>query len=58
MDAVEQLRLLAQAKRQTLETIGPPALLVVWADRDRLIQIIINLVQNAVKFTPEGGSIR
>ncbi|MCX5720804.1 MAG: response regulator [Nitrospirae bacterium] len=56
-DAVEQLRLLAQAKRQTLETIGLPVPLMVWADRDRLIQIVTNLVQNAVKFTPEGGSI-
>ncbi len=57
-DAVEQLRLLAQAKHQTVEVIGPPASLVVWADRDRLIQIVMNLVQNAVKFTPEGGSIK
>jgi signal transduction histidine kinase/ActR/RegA family two-component response regulator len=56
-DVVEQLRLLAQAKRQTLEAVTPPAPLMVWADRDRLIQIITNLVQNAVKFTPEGGSI-
>ena len=56
-DAVEQLRLLAQAKQQTLEAVAPPAPLMVWADRDRLIQIIMNLVQNAVKFTPEGGSI-
>jgi len=56
-DAVEQLRLLAQAKRQTLETIVPPAPLMVWADRDRLVQIVMNLVQNAVKFTPEEGSI-
>ena len=56
-DAVEQLRLLAQAKRQTLEAVAPPAPLMVWADCDRLIQIVMNLVQNAVKFTPEGGSI-
>ncbi|RPH75211.1 MAG: response regulator, partial [Nitrospiraceae bacterium] len=56
-DAVEQLRLLAHAKLQTLEVVAPPAPLVVWADRDRLIQIVMNLVQNAVKFTPEGGSI-
>ncbi len=30
---------------------------MVWADRDRLIQIVTNLLQNAVKFAPEGGSI-
>jgi signal transduction histidine kinase len=56
-DALEQLRLLAQAKQQTLEAVTPSAPLKVWADRDRLIQIVTNLVQNAVKFTPEGGSI-
>jgi len=56
-DAVDQLRLLAQAKQQTLEVVAPPAPLMVWADRDRLIQIVTNLVQNAVKFTPENGSI-
>jgi signal transduction histidine kinase/CheY-like chemotaxis protein len=56
-DAVEQLRLLAQEKQQTLEAIVPRAPLMVWADRDRLIQIVTNLVQNAVKFTPVTGKI-
>lgn len=56
-DVMEQLRPLAQAKRQQLEAVYPAVPLLVWADRDRLFQIVINLVQNAVKFTPEGGRV-
>lgn len=59
-EVVEQLRPLAQAKRQILEAVyssQPDVPLFVWADRDRLVQIVINLVQNAMKFTPEEGGI-
>jgi PAS domain S-box-containing protein len=32
--------------------------LTVWADREKTRQILINLVSNAIKFTPSGGAIR
>ena len=32
--------------------------LTVWADKEKTRQILINLVSNAIKFTPTGGTIR
>jgi two-component system phosphate regulon sensor histidine kinase PhoR len=34
-----------------------PATITVHADHDRLAQILINLVDNAVKYTPSGGEV-
>jgi two-component system phosphate regulon sensor histidine kinase PhoR len=48
----------AEQKAIRLVTQVPDDLPPVRADRDRLVQILVNLIDNAVKYTPEGGSVR
>lgn len=47
---------LVLANQQTLSIVAPRTLLV-YADQARFRQIILNVLSNANKFTPEGGSI-
>ena len=45
------------AKKQSVEFFIEDGLPMVQADRNRLAQILTNLLSNANKYTPEGGSI-
>ncbi|AFZ02492.1 hybrid sensor histidine kinase/response regulator [Calothrix sp. PCC 6303] len=47
----------AHTKQITLETKFPPNLPDLMGDERRIRQVIINLLNNAVKFTPAGGRI-
>jgi signal transduction histidine kinase len=44
-------------KKQNLIVSVPPSLPAMWADRVRVGQVLTNLVSNAYKYTPEGGTI-
>jgi signal transduction histidine kinase len=48
----------ARRKQVTLEAVVPDALPRALGDRDKTRQVILNLLGNAVKFTPEGGTVR
>ena len=55
--AIEQVRPLIEKRRHTLATWMVPAPVPVRADRTRLVQVFANLLNNAAKYTPDGGHL-
>lgn len=57
-DVLPGLRLRSAEKNVTLVYEAHPEPVQVAGDRFRLAQVLMNLLNNALKFTPEGGEIR
>jgi len=58
LDAIEQVRPRIAERRHQLRTELPQDHPTVPGDHKRLVQVIANLLGNAARYTPQGGSIR
>jgi PAS domain S-box-containing protein len=56
-DAVEQVTPLIQFRRHRLALQLPAQTITVKGDRKRLVQVVTNILNNAAKYTHEGGDI-
>jgi PAS domain S-box-containing protein len=56
-DAVEQIQPLINQRHHQIQVTIAQGLPTVRGDRKRLVQVVANLLQNAAKYTPEGGRL-
>ncbi len=56
-DSRKAVRLAAEQQGHSLELIGDQNLPNIRADRERILQVIMNILSNAIKYTPDGGRI-
>jgi len=56
-EAAESLRPVAAEKLINLTVMSADPGVIAWADRDKVIQVLMNLIGNALKFTPNRGKV-
>ena len=54
---VERMFFSAKEKHQTIKYINTGGSSYIMSDKDKLEQVVINIISNAIKYTPENGQI-
>lgn len=54
---IESQGLMVQKKKMQIKKILTPKPAIIFADKDRIFEVITNLIDNALKFTPTNGTI-
>ena len=57
LEAVDIIRSHASARRQQVDLMLPPGSLELEGDPARLLQVFVNVLNNAIKYTHEGGRV-
>ena len=55
---VARLQSLITSYQVQVEITIPPDLPAVWGDQEKIGRVLVNLLDNAIKFTPTGGMVR
>ncbi|MEM8865632.1 MAG: ATP-binding protein, partial [Planctomycetota bacterium] len=57
-ESADKIKPLVEKKLQQFEVVLPPKLGEMHLDKDKLSAMVVNLLGNASKYTPEGGTVR
>ena len=55
--AIIEVRPVAESRKQEVKSLIPEDIPPVWVDKDMILRVLLNLLENATKFTPSGGKI-